>query len=307
MALARWRMIRDTIIGKKSGTLIIQMGRHYIHFVIEEGNLAFVSSTLPEFSFSYFLIQSLEIDSKLVLQAQSQISDGRSLGAVLVQNYKLPSDQICQLLRKHWLNLTHYMMQPTAHAFWSSRVLKQKDQMINADLPLSQVLLMCERNSIEIQSALRFLENMPERCKVIDLEPVEEVLHGVERRILPYLRAGTKLDDILKDPELDRMTCYKILFQLWLSGYLQDGQRKRSTDRIIKSHPLFERVRSLPPDWVIPFAVGALIGVLLAPNPAPSSPPLENPPKVDKTWDPPAWQSDKDKGDEGIRGDRDDG
>lgn len=289
MALARWRMIRDVIHSKKSGTLILQMGRHYIHFVVEEGNLAFVSSTFPEFTFSYFLIQSLEIDSRLVLEAQSEVTDVRSLGTVLVQNHRLAADQVRQLLQQHWLNLAHHLIQSNSHAFWSGRLMRQKTQMIDAGLPLSKLLLSCERNSIEIQSALRFLESIPERCKVSDLEPIEEVLQGVERRILPYLRAGTTLQEILKDPELDRMTCYRILFQLWISGHLQDGLRKRKSEPIMKPQHLFDRIRSLPPDWIIPLAIGMLLGVLLAPDP-PEPPPSDQSHTIEKPWGPPAWQ-----------------
>lgn len=308
MALARWKMIRDIICNRKSGTLILQMGRHYIHFVIEEANLAFVSSTFPEFTFSHFLIQNANMDSNVVLEAESQVTDGRSLGAVLVQNSQLTAEEVQTLLRQHWYNLSHYLVQTNAHAFWSNRVMRQKAQMIDADLPLAHLLLRCERSSIEIHTALRFLETMPERCKVADLESVEEALEGIERRILPYLRAGTTLQDILKDPELDRITCYRILFQLWLSGYLQDGHRKRQAQHLEKSHRVMERIRSLPPDWIIPLAIGALIGVLLAPNPMPSSPPVEEPPKVEKPWDPPAWQSsEEDKGDKRIGGDEEDG
>jgi hypothetical protein len=297
MALARWKMIRDIISCRKSGTLILQMGRHYIHFVIEEGILVFVSSTLPEFTFSYFLIQNAELDARLVVESESQVSENRSLGTVLVQCSHLPAEEVRHLLRRHWHNLAHHLMQSNAHAFWSNRVMRQKPQMIDANLPLSQLLLRCERSSIEVQIALRFLEIVPERCKVADLESVEEALQGIERRILPYLRAGTTLEDILKDPELDRMTCYRILFQLWVAGYLQDGYRKRSPDQIKPQRQLLQRIRSLPPDWIIPLAMGALIGVLLAPTPDAPSPP-EKRPKVEKPWDPPSWQSNQDKGNE---------
>lgn len=307
MALARWKMIRDIICNRKSGTLILQMGRHYIHFVIEDANLAFVSSTFPEFTFSHFLIQNANMDPNLVLEAESQVTDVRSLGAVLAQDSRLSVEEVQALLRQHWYNLSHYLVQTNTHAFWSNRLMRQKAQMINADLPLAHLLLRCERSSIEIHTALRFLETIPERCKVADLESVEEALEGIERRILPYLRAGTTLQDILKDPELDRITCYRILFQLWLSGYLQDGHRKRQIKRLEKSHGIMERIRSLPPDWIIPLAIGALIGVVLAPNPMPISRPVEEPSKVEKPWDPPAWKDDKNKGDSEIGGDKEDG
>jgi hypothetical protein len=301
MAIARWRMIREIISSKKSGTLILQMGPHYIHFVLEEGNLIFVSSTYPEFTFSFFLIQNLQMDSGVVLQAESEVTDVRSLGAVLAQNHHWTTDALRDMLQQHWLNLGYFLLQSNTHAFWSNRMLRQKTQMINADLPLSNLLLRCERNSIEVQSALRFLETVPERCKVIHLEPVEEVLRGVERRILPYLKAGSTLNDILKDPEMDRMTCYRILFQLWVSGYLQDGTRRPKADPIVRRGQLIDRIRSLPPDWIIPLAVGMLLGVLLAPHePLPSTPPT--PRKIVKPWDVPAWQE-KDKGDKETGGD----
>ena len=290
MALARWRMIREIISSKKSGTLILQMGPHYIHFVMEEANVVFVSSTFPEFTFSFFLIQKLQMDSGVVLRAESEVTDARSLGMILAQNYHWTSDAVRDMLQQHWLNLTHFLLQSNAHAFWSSRVMRQKSQMINADLPLSVLLLKCERNSIEVQSALRFLELTPERCKVIHLEPVEEALQGLERRILPYLKAGTTLDDILKDPEMDRMTCYRILFQLWVAGYLQEGNRRPRSVSIVRKGQFMNRIRSLPPDWIIPLAVGMLLGVLLAPHdPQPSVPPPP-PHKIVKPWDPPSWQ-----------------
>jgi hypothetical protein len=48
----RWQLVREVITQKRSGAIVLQTGRNYLHWILERGNLVCVSSTLPEASFA---------------------------------------------------------------------------------------------------------------------------------------------------------------------------------------------------------------------------------------------------------------
>ncbi len=268
-SLARWHLIREIICKKKSGTLIVQLGRNFLRWVLDQANVVCVSSTLPEFSFTQFLLQERSIPFEGLLAAQAAISHSRSLGASLLQSGTVGREDLAMLLRLHWSSLSFHLLQSASHLFWSDSEIFFKDEFIRLDSPLSSLLLSCERSSLETRTAIRIAHVLPSSYHVLDWMPVEAALEVRERRIIPYLKSGCSLREILHDPELDHISIYRICFLLWLTGQLRENQRTPVSSQSRIAHPKWERIKSVPPDWIFPLIAGAILGALLTSKPAP--------------------------------------
>lgn len=204
-----------------------------------------------------------------LLAAQSAISHSRSLGACLLQSGAVGREDLATLLRQHWSSLSFHLLQSASHLFWSDSEIAFKDEFIRLDSPLSELLLSCERSSLETRTAIRIAHILPSSYHVVDWTPVEVALEVRERRIIPYLKSGCSLREILHDPELDHISIYRVFFLLWLTGQLRENQRTPQSGPTRIAHPRWERIKSVPPDWIFPLIAGAILGALLTSKPAP--------------------------------------
>ena len=286
--LSRWEMIRELSYFRKSGTLTAQLGRNYLYWTIKHGDVICFSSSSADYSFTRFLYEKSSIEQDKITWAQSLINETRSLGLAVVQKKFLEPDTLRDLLKEHCFTHAHFLMETSTHLFYSPRLGQLKPQMIQIELSLSEVLLQSERTSLEIRSAVEFAEQVLDTYRVCEFEVVEKALKAEERRMLHYLKNSASLPEILSDPELDRLTCYRVLFLLWVAGYIQEIRPKPEKEDITVESKLLSLLRSIPAEWIIPFAIGTLLGVLFAPDSKPNqSPnPCQQVPAI-----PPPWSS----------------
>ncbi len=289
--LSRWEMIRELSYFRKSGTLTAQLGRNYLYWTIKHGEVICFSSTSADYSFTRFLYEKSSIEQEKITWAQSLITETRSLGLAVVQKNFLEPDILRNLLKEHCFTHAHFLMETSTHLFYSPRLAQLKPQMIQIELSLSEVLLQSERTSLEIRSAVEFAEEVLGEYRVCEFEVVEKALKAEERRMLRYLKDSASLAEILSDPELDRLTCYRVLFLLWVAGYIKEVHPKPEKEDMTVQHRLLSSLRLIPTEWIIPFVVGILIGVLFAPSPTPD-PTVSNPCKSVPAI-PPPWSSPK--------------
>jgi hypothetical protein len=285
--LSRWEMIRELSYFKKSGTLTAQLGRNYLYWTIKQGDLVCFSSTSADYSFTRFLYEKSSIEQEKITWAQSFISETRSLGLAVVQKNLLEPNILRTLLKEHCFAHAHFLMETSTHLFYSPRLAQLKPQMIEIELSLSEVLLQSERTSLEIRSSVEFAEEVLGIYKVCEFDVVEKALKGDERRMLHYLKNSASLAEILSDPELDRLTCYRVLFLLWVAGYIREIHPKPEKEELTAERRLLSLLRLIPPEWIIPFAIGLLLGVLFAPAPPNSSSnsdPCHSVPAIPPPW-----------------------
>jgi Domain of unknown function (DUF4388) len=289
--LPRWEMIRELSYFRKSGTLTAQFGKNYLYWTIRHGDVICFSSTSADYSFTRFLYENSSMEQEKITWAQSLISETRCLGLAVVQKNFLEPDTLRELLKQHCFAHAHFLMETSTHLFYSPRVTQLKPQMVQLELSLSEVLLQSERNSLEIRSAVEFAEQVLGTYRVCEFEIVERALKVEERRMLRYLKNSSSLAEILSDPELDRLTCYRVLFLLWVAGYIQEIHPKPEKEETTTQEKLLALLRTVPTEWIIPFAIGLLVGVLFAPSPAPdptASNPCKSAPAI-----PPPWSSNR--------------
>jgi hypothetical protein len=285
--LPRWEMIRELSYFRKSGTLTAQLGKNYLYWTIKHGDVICFSSTSADYSFTRFLYENGSMDQEKITWAQSLINESRSLGLAVVQKNFMEPDILRNLLKEHCFAHAHFLMETSTHLFYSPRLAQLKPHMIQIELSLSEVLLQSERTSLEIRSAVEFAEQVLGAYRVCEFEIVEKALKAEERRMLRYLKNSSSLAEILSDPELDRLTCYRVLFLLWVAGYIQEIHPKPETEEITPQQKLLSLLRSVPTEWIIPFAIGVLIGVLFAPTPRPdpaASNPCKSVPAIPPPW-----------------------
>jgi hypothetical protein len=265
-ALSRWEMIRELSYFKKSGTLTAQLGRSYLYWTVKQGDVVCFSSTSADYSFTRFLYDKSALEPEKLTWAQSFITESRTLGLAVVQKKLIEPDSLHKLLKEHCYANAHLLMHSGTHLFFSSRLAQLKPQMIQIELPLSEILLQTDRASLEIRSAVEFSEQILGKYRIRECEIVEHALRSEEKRMLNYLKASATLAEILSDPELDRMTCYRVLFLLWVSGYIQEIQ-PRTIETEAKQYSIMNKLRLIPVEWIIPLTLGILLGVIFAPHP----------------------------------------
>ncbi|HSE41465.1 MAG TPA: hypothetical protein VLH08_11955 [Acidobacteriota bacterium] len=283
--LSRWEMIRELSYFKKSGTLTAQLGRSYLHWTINQGDLICFSSTSADYSFTRFLYEKNSIDAEKLTWAQSFINESRTLGLAIVQKKLLEPDSLRNLLKEHCYENAHFLIHSGTHLFFSPRLTQLKQHMIQIELPLSEILLQSDRNSLEIRSAVAFGEYVLGKYRVREFEVVEAALRPQEKRMISYLKSSASLPEILSDPELDRLTCYRVLFLLWISGYIQEIKPRAVEDGANSSaSDILNKLRVIPLEWIIPLTLGIILGVIFAPTPTPP------PPKpCNQVLNPPPW------------------
>lgn len=288
--LSRWEMIRELSYFRKSGTLTAQLGKNYLYWTIRQGDVICFSSTSADYSFTRFLYEKSSIEQEKITSAQSLINETRSLGLAVVQKNFLEPTLLRELLKEHCFAHAHFLMETSTHLFYSPRLAELKPHMIQIELSLSEVLLQSERTSLEIRSVVEFAEQVLGAYRVCEFEVVEKALKTEERRMLQYLKNSSSLAEILSDPELDRLTCYRVLFLLWVAGYIQEIRPMPEKQEITTQHKFLSLLRSVPSEWIIPFVLGILIGVVFAPEPRPNpsskSNPCQSTPAI-----PPPWSS----------------
>jgi hypothetical protein len=270
---SRWALIREIVTERKSGTLIVQLGRHYLRWALNGGTLLFVSSTNSEFWLIHHLFRKGGyLNPADVVLAETRVNENTSLGSSLMQLRKLELDPLRELVHEHWTSLSNYLLQSTARLVWNEKELVSKPHFIDLSLPFSNLLLSLERESVEIQSAVEFANDHLSRYKLENASDLGRILRGKERRLVPYLKTSASLQEILMEPDIDRFTCYRAIFLLWLSGYLQPVSKVERT--AIPAPGFFlRRLRAVPPEWIFLLMLGILLGLLLAPK---ESPQVEN-------------------------------
>jgi hypothetical protein len=289
--LSRWEMIRELSYFRKSGTLTAQLGKNYLYWTIRHGDVICFSSTSADYSFTRFLYEKSSIDQEKITGAQSLINESRCLGLAVVQKNFLEPGILRDLLKEHCFTHAHFLMETSTHLFYSPRLTQLKPHMIQIELSLSEVLLQSERSSLEIRSVVEFAEQVLGAYRVCEFEVVEKALKAEERRMLNYLKNSSSLAEILSDPELDRLTCYRVLFLLWVAGYIQEIRPKQEKEETTSQQKLLSLLRSVPGEWIIPFVIGILVGVVFAPDPRPDplakSNPCQSVPTIPPPWSKP--------------------
>lgn len=290
---SRWNMIREINRSRRSGTLVVQLGQKYISWTIQAGRLGWISSNHRDYSMTEFLLQNQHIPAQVLHKARSGVTESRSLGAVLVREGVADPDTVRRWTSEHAAMLCPFLLQSGVHVFWADRTLPPKpDFILHQGVPLSRILLGCERTSVEIRAAFHFQEEMPLTYRIDEMETVDALLSVSERRLVPYLKRGDPLHAILADPELDRLTCCRALFLLWIAGLLRPVSKPVLPEAAAAApvNSWMDRIRSVPPDWVIPLVVGILLGTLFSPSaepPAPAEPPVH---RLSPMFQGPAWR-----------------
>jgi hypothetical protein len=292
---SRWRTIREVILNRKSGTLVLQLGKNYLHWIIDTGEVVCVSSSSRENSLTAFITNGQYLALPQVAIADASVNETTSLGAALLQTGMLDREKLRNIIRDHCVSLSHYLFQTAYYLFWSDQPVSCKQKFIKVSIPLSHIILSAERSNIETTSALRVAKDFPKALRLKDGSMLETPLQTAEMRILHYLKVGSSLEDILHEPDLDRITCYRVLFLLWLAAKLQEPRIRPAAGKASTSPRihLWNRIRSLPPEWIFPLLAGVMIGVLLSPGPHIEAK-KEQPQKTEKLKDvlqKPAWRT----------------
>ena len=270
---------------------MVQWGRSYLHWCLDSGKLVCVTSTLPEHSFTQFILHNAKISQEDLLCVPSLINESKTLGAVLLQRNLVTREDLQQMLFEHWSFLTYFLLLSGSYVFWSPLCKQLKSEFIRVDVPFSEMMLSCERSSIEVSGAIHLVQKLVGPYRLAGDGKLEGRLDEKEKRVVQYVRAGYCLGEMFRDAELDRMTCYKTLFILWLSGYLKDSSCRQTTSTEEGRKSILSRIRSFPRDWIFPLFAGVVIGALLAPPSA--QVPREEPPARIERWkdirEKPAW------------------
>jgi len=281
----RWQLIREVILQQKTGAIVLQTGRNYIHWIVDRGRLICVSSTLPEASLTTTIQEQRLMDPGEFLKAQTMVDDSKPLGAILMQRKLVNEKMLQRILWQHWIACTDFLFEPSMHLFWSVSSNEIKPELIRFDRPLAEIILHVNRTAITIPTALRTVQNLKSPYKLAPRLPDLSAFSEEERRIWMHLQTGSGLKGILHDGDVTRMACYKTLFLLWVTGYLSDSA-VRTVAKVKEATKT--AVHRIPAEWIFPLCAGALIGVLLAPSDAPKHPPKPAP-KTQRLHHSPAW------------------
>ncbi len=293
-SVVRWQLVRDVIVNRKSGVLVLQTGRNYLNWTLDKGNLVSISTTFVEGSFTHFVQEKKLTESTKFLSAQNQIDPEKALGSLLIRHHIMNDEEFSKILFEHWISCTDYLFDPAVHIFWSTNRSALKSEFVRMDRPLGEVLLRARMDSITVPTALRSVQELKPPYHVHSSNPNLAHFSEEEKRVWMYLRSGSTLKQILQDPDIARIPCYKTVFLLWLSGYISDSRKVQPQPLPKITTNILEKI---PPEWVFPLCAGALIGVLLAPASAPKTAPSPVPrvEPLNETLQKPAWSDEEKK------------
>lgn len=289
-SFARWELIREIIAARRTGRIVVQIGRQYLHWSIATGRLQSVSATLPDHSFAEYLSRSAMLEAGSLESARKQVNDRRTLGSVLVRNSLLTVPELKKAYFDYCLSLTPCLLQSDNNLLWSACPPPVKSESVDLSVPLWQLFVAAGREHLEIHAAVEFAQRFPQSYRLNGQTVLAERLKHPETRVLDYLIRGARLSDILADPDLDRMTCYRFAFLLWLSGFLQPTKLpKKTTPQLLAEQEPGSSGSLVEPAWVIALIVGMMLGLLFAPHHAPPPAPAVAQPEIRRPPDPPAW------------------
>jgi hypothetical protein len=295
--LARWRLLQEITLKNKTGTLTVRSGPNYQHWLLRMGSVTHVQSTSPEESLTHFLRKQQAVSEGVLRKVETQIDDRHAYGFLLVKRGFMTQDAMLDALYQHRVYLASSLLQSCNHLYWSDNRLESKLHSIQAMLPLSQTLLQAERTFLELQPAVRSVEECGKRLDAVRASEARLWLTEPERRVLEYAKSGCPFDNILRDPDLDRLTCYRTIFLLWLAGHLKVRADSPPVEPEKVNASLIQRLRSVPPEWIYPFLIGMLVGTLLAPRSEPEVPIVAEPKATERLEDvmqKPAWSTPSD-------------
>ena len=292
----RWQLVRSIIIQKRSGVIVLQSGKNYLHWIIHQGCLVCIQSTFPEASLTHFIEQEQVIDPTKFTNAKSQVDQTKPFGSVLLRQHLLKEEDFAKSIYRHWIACTDYLFEPSMHVFWSANSALLKPEFIRCDRPLADVLMQANKSSITIPTAIRAVEELKPPFRMVSGKPNLAQFSEEEKRIWMYLQSGATLEQIFQDREITKIPCYKLLFLLWVSGYISDSRMLTAREVQQATTSIFQRI---PPEWIFPLCAGVLIGVLLAPSapepkPSPPLPAYRVDPLVEEELPKPAWSPKED-------------
>jgi hypothetical protein len=289
----RWQLVRGIVTQKKSGVIVLQSGKNYLHWIIDQGSLVCIQSTFPEASLTHFIEEEQIIEPAKFSSAKNQVDQTKPFGSVLLRQRLLKEEDFAKSIFRHWIACTDYLFEPSMHVFWSANSALLKPEFIRCDRPLADVLMQANKSSISIPTAIRVVEELKAPFRIISRKPDLSQFSDEERRIWMYLQSGTNLEQIFQDREITKIPCYKFLFLLWVSGYIADSRMLTAREVQQATTSIFQRI---PPEWIFPLCAGVLIGVLLAPStsepkPAPLLPAYRVEPVEEEELPKPAWST----------------
>jgi hypothetical protein len=292
----RWQLVRGIITQKRSGVIVLQSGKNYLHWVIDRGSLVCIQSTFPEASLTHFIEEEQIIDPTKFSSAKSQVDQSKPFGSVLLRQHLIKEEDFAKSIYRHWIACTDYLFEPSMHVFWSANSGLLKPEFIRCDRPLADVLMQANKSSITIPTAIRAVEELQPPFRILSGKPDLTQFSEEERRIWMYLQSGTSLEQIFQDREITKIPCYKLLFLLWVSGYISDSRTPTTREIQQAATSIFQRI---PPEWIFPLCAGVVIGVLLAPSapepkPAPPLPAYRVEPMQEEALPTPAWSTNPD-------------
>ncbi|MCI0604051.1 hypothetical protein L0156_13700 [bacterium] len=269
----RWQLVRGIITQKRSGVIVLQAGKNYLHWTIDKGLLVCIHSTFPEASLTNFFEEQRIIEPTRLSSVKRQVDHTKPFGSVLLRQHLLNEEDFAKSIYQHWIACTDYLFEPSIHLFWSVNSGIMNPEFIRCDRPLADILMQANRNSITIPTAIRAIEDLKPPFRILSAKPDLSRFNEEERRIWMYLQSGSTLDQIFQDREITKIPCYKLLFLLWVCGHISDS-RTTTTHQVQQvTTGLLQRI---PAEWIFPLCAGTIIGVLLAPSspePKPSPPP----------------------------------
>ena len=291
----RWQLVRGIITQKRSGVIVLQAGKNYLHWIIDKGSLVCIQSTFPEASLTHFIEEQQIIEPTKLSIAKSQVDQTKPFGSVLLRQHLLNEEDFAKNIFRHWIACTDFLFEPSIHLFWSANSGLLKPEFIRCDRPLADVLMLANKNSITIPTAIRVVEELKPPFRILSGKPDLSQFNEEERRVWMYLQSGSTLEQIFQDREITKIPCYKLLFLLWVSGYISDSRMPTAREVQQATTSIFQRI---PAEWIFPLCAGTIIGVLLAPSapePKPAPPPAvyRNGPLEEEALPKPAWSTEK--------------
>ena len=291
----RWQLVRDIITQKRSGVIVLQAGKNYLHWIIDHGSLVCVHSSFPEASLTHFIEEQQFLEPAKLSLAKSQVDHTKPFGSVLLRQHLFNEEDFAKCIYRHWIACTDFLFEPSIHLFWSANTGPLKPEFIRCDRPLAEVLMEVNKNSITVPTAIRTVEQLKPPFRIRSGKPDLSHFNEEERRVWMYLQTGAALEQIFQDREITKIPCYKVLFLLWVSGYISDSRMPAVKEIHQTTVSIFQRI---PAEWIFPLCAGTIIGVLLAPSapepkPTPPLPVYQTVPLEEENLPKPAWSTEE--------------
>ena len=236
---------------RKTGVISFKRDRIRKSLFIQDGNVIFASSNLPEERLGDLLLTRGKIKREHYAKSVSELGKSKRQGRILVEMQAITPKQLWEGVQDQIRHIVHSLFNWDRGIFYFSQGDLPSHENITADVSISELILDGIRNMKDISAILRKFPSRDVILARIDYGARDRArLEPFERHVLELIDGKRSIEEICRDSEIGETETLKVLYMLMSIGYIKvKGKKAPPQPEPVGEEISSEEVKSVITDY----------------------------------------------------------